>query len=178
MIREYLCPPQGLAQKWILRLRVDDEMMAWFKQARRRFQAAQDDSGDACYEMRYVGRAVWRAADFVELSDEADEELLESLYDDRSNVLLGGPLREEDIVARCDVLDYPIGVDVKASGVALDARWQYVAFIRWVELGIEEDLKRCRYNDCAEDHPVAGENELVTCRTCREELCLPEREEE
>ncbi len=32
----------------------------------------------------------------------------------------------------------------------------------------------CRYNDCAEGHPVAGEDDTITCATCRKELGLPE----
>lgn len=31
---------------------------------------------------------------------------------------------------------------------------------------------RCRYTDCAERHPVAAEDELVTCPTCRKDLGL------
>ena len=32
---------------------------------------------------------------------------------------------------------------------------------------------KCRYEDCREQHPVAGEDEQVTCSTCREYLGLP-----
>ena len=32
--------------------------------------------------------------------------------------------------------------------------------------------KRCRYEDCAEHHPVATEDEQVTCATCRASLAL------
>lgn len=34
------------------------------------------------------------------------------------------------------------------------------------------DRKRCRYMDCAEQHPVASDDEQVTCPTCREGLGL------
>jgi hypothetical protein len=54
-----------------------------------------------------------------------------------------------------------------------------VELVTWNELGIDnEDLRRCRYNDCIEAHPVAGEDELVTCHTCRRNMCLPVGEEE
>lgn len=43
----------------------------------------------------------------------------------------------------------------------------------WVETVYAwEDALRCRYPDCA--HPVATEEEQVTCPSCREELGLPE----
>lgn len=32
---------------------------------------------------------------------------------------------------------------------------------------------RCRYYDCENQNPVAGENEKVTCEVCRKELGLP-----
>lgn len=35
------------------------------------------------------------------------------------------------------------------------------------------DTARCRYEDCPEAHPVATEDEQVTCATCRKELGLP-----
>jgi len=35
------------------------------------------------------------------------------------------------------------------------------------------DRKRCRYSDCVEQHPVASDEEQVTCATCREWLGLP-----
>lgn len=38
---------------------------------------------------------------------------------------------------------------------------------------METDEKRCRYSDCREKHPVASENEQVTCSTCRLYLGLP-----
>ena len=51
--------------------------------------------------------------------------------------------------------------------------------VTWNELGISnEDPKRCRYTDCEEEHPVAGEDELVTCHTCRRDLGLPVEGEE
>lgn len=40
----------------------------------------------------------------------------------------------------------------------------------WSNLGVESDAVRCRYTDCVEAHPVAGDDELVTCHTCRKEL--------
>ena len=33
--------------------------------------------------------------------------------------------------------------------------------------------KQCHYDDCVEQHPVADQDEQVTCATCRKELCLP-----
>jgi len=33
---------------------------------------------------------------------------------------------------------------------------------------------RCRYTDCLEGHPVAGEDDPITCPTCRRELGLPD----
>ncbi|KKL69331.1 hypothetical protein LCGC14_2115990 [marine sediment metagenome] len=36
---------------------------------------------------------------------------------------------------------------------------------------------RCRYEDCVEGHPVAEENDQVTCPTCRRCLALPDLEE-
>lgn len=32
---------------------------------------------------------------------------------------------------------------------------------------------KCRYVDCPEQHPVAADNEAVTCQTCRAALGLP-----
>ena len=32
---------------------------------------------------------------------------------------------------------------------------------------------RCRYSDCIEGHPVADDEEQVTCETCRKTLGLP-----
>lgn len=32
---------------------------------------------------------------------------------------------------------------------------------------------RCRYSDCRERHPVAGEDEKITCSNCRNYLGLP-----
>lgn len=37
----------------------------------------------------------------------------------------------------------------------------------------EPEPLRCQYSDCAEKHPVADEEESVTCPTCREYLGLP-----
>jgi hypothetical protein len=34
------------------------------------------------------------------------------------------------------------------------------------------DPKRCRYDDCVEQHPVAQEDERITCSTCRAWLGL------
>ena len=39
------------------------------------------------------------------------------------------------------------------------------------------DNLRCRYSDCCEQHPVATEDETVSCPTCREWLGLPEVEQ-
>lgn len=36
---------------------------------------------------------------------------------------------------------------------------------------------RCRYEDCSEGHPVAGEADRVTCSTCRMVLGLPQLEQ-
>jgi hypothetical protein len=33
--------------------------------------------------------------------------------------------------------------------------------------------KKCRYTDCKEQHPVASEEEPVSCSTCREYMGLP-----
>jgi hypothetical protein len=56
---------------------------------------------------------------------------------------------------------------VKLSGVRPD--WKLIS---WQELGVDadEDLLRCRYADCDEAHPVATENELVTCMKCRKDM--------
>ena len=35
------------------------------------------------------------------------------------------------------------------------------------------DRKRCRYADCIEQHPVAGDDEKVTCPKCRHWMGLP-----
>ncbi len=35
------------------------------------------------------------------------------------------------------------------------------------------DPLRCRYADCPEDHPVAEDDEQITCPTCRSDLGLP-----
>ena len=32
---------------------------------------------------------------------------------------------------------------------------------------------RCRYEDCVNGHPLAAEDEQVTCPQCRLDLCLP-----
>ena len=34
--------------------------------------------------------------------------------------------------------------------------------------------KKCRYTDCKEQHPVASEEEPVSCATCREWLGMPQ----
>lgn len=35
-----------------------------------------------------------------------------------------------------------------------------------------QNPKRCRYNDCVEQNPIAAKNESITCETCRKELGL------
>jgi hypothetical protein len=35
------------------------------------------------------------------------------------------------------------------------------------------DPLRCRYNDCAEQHPVGDDDAVPSCPRCREELGLP-----
>jgi Zn finger protein HypA/HybF involved in hydrogenase expression len=34
-------------------------------------------------------------------------------------------------------------------------------------------VTKCRYTDCKEQHPVADEEETVSCPTCRKDLGLP-----
>src|ERR1700752_4095095 len=38
------------------------------------------------------------------------------------------------------------------------------------------DPLRCRYDDCVESHPIADDDEPVTCPTCRKYLGLPGNE--
>jgi hypothetical protein len=47
-----------------------------------------------------------------------------------------------------------------------------VPFLRflWVKL---RPRAKCRYTDCKEQHPVADEEEPVSCPTCREYMGLP-----
>lgn len=47
-----------------------------------------------------------------------------------------------------------------------------IPFLRffWTKL---RPTKKCRYTDCKEQHPVAGEEEAVSCSTCREYMGLP-----
>jgi hypothetical protein len=35
------------------------------------------------------------------------------------------------------------------------------------------DRVRCRYTDCPKQHPVAREDERITCPMCRDDLGLP-----
>ena len=42
----------------------------------------------------------------------------------------------------------------------------------WTKLRLQK-TKKCRYTDCKEQHPVASEEEPVSCVTCREYMGLP-----
>lgn len=49
-----------------------------------------------------------------------------------------------------------------------------IPFLRlfWTKLRPKQ-TRKCRYTDCKEQHPVAGEEEPVSCSTCREYMGLP-----
>ena len=96
------------------------------------------------------------------LLDEGDEEMLKD-----GHVALAKPLHDVNSVATS--ADWPPTVTIDKWGIEfrLGNLICWTKWLSWVELGVETDIRRCRYNDCFEAHPVAGENELVSCATCR-----------
>lgn len=170
--REYVCPSRGRNGVWMMRILVDETALAWMSRTRKSLEAA----GKEVIGLICVGDVLREGVSFVRLSDSADDELLESLYSDNANVMLGRTLAEAEIE---DERDPPEGVEVmvKRKGVQIMAltpshEWYHEAWLSWEELGVETDYLRCRYADCAERHPVAEEDEMVTCRTCRLDLGL------
>ena len=114
---------------------------------------------------------------FLKFQDEErlDYDTVEALYEG-SNVMLGKPLDEGDYEempltgAVLMISDDGVcwGSRTKAGGFLLETK-----LLQWSELGIDvEDRLRCRYADCVEEHPVAGDLELVTCLECRKEMVV------
>lgn len=101
---------------------------------------------------------------------DADEfEMFDDVYRCGSTYMLGKPLRE----GICGVWDTPLyQVIVKRDTVTF--RFDCVSStVTWNDLGVEpEDLVRCWFNDCPDEHPAARGSELVTCHTCRKEMGL------
>ena len=100
-----------------------------------------------------------------------DPETYEHLYDG-SNVRLGAvqPDFEYTVVETLHGTTHLTsdGVYWAASAYGPAGGRLTTAVLTWRELGVEgDDDVRCQYEDCDEQHPIAGALELVTCRTCR-----------
>lgn len=140
----------------------------WAEAAHRQFQSLQDwDKTANCITVN----APWcRFLLDLGLIDEAIEDMLQD-----GNVGLSGPLHDVNAVATPP--DWPPtvaiarwGLEFRLGSVVARTEW-----LRWKELGVETDTRRCRYDDCVEAHPVAGDSELVSCATCRAEMGLEVR---
>lgn len=165
--RYYLVPSGGYQ---VLHLALSEEGVQWMGEARRRFLALAKQEPEL-KAMVYSGLERFATASIIEEVPGGEDDLLEALYDDNSVVLLAAPA------------DFPMkevrlagfeSVQVVKHGVRLMCARLDWKLISWQELGVDadEDLVRCRYADCAEAHPVASANELVTCMGCRKDMGL------
>jgi hypothetical protein len=94
------------------------------------------------------------------LIDDETEELLKD-----GHVALAKPLHDVNFVSS----GWPPKVEIDKWGLTfhIGNLESWTDWLSWLELGVETDTKRCRYSDCVEAHPVANDNEIVSCPTCR-----------
>lgn len=159
--RHYLIPSQGYQ---VLHLSLSEEGIRWLGEARKRFLGLMKQEPEL-QAMVYSGLERFATASIIE-NVLGDDDIREALYDDNSVVLLAAPAdfpMKEVHLSGFDAVQV-VKYGVKLSTVRPD--WKLIS---WQELGVDadEDLLRCRYADCDEAHPVATENELVTCMECR-----------
>lgn len=145
----------------------------WAEAAYRQLQALRDWDGTA---NGITVHARWcRFLLDLGLIDESIEDMLQD-----GHVALNKPLHDVNAVARrwrSTPPNWPPTVTIERWGLEfrLGSSVAWTKWLRWTELGVETDVRRCRYDDCIEAHPVAGENELVSCVTCRAEMGLEAR---
>lgn len=164
----------------IAKLVIGDEFLEWAKRARHNHERLKEE--DKFFDnLRYRGDGL--NLSFVELSPSCDLELIDDLHGMLDNVML--PATADPAwfkVIEASPREKCISVchnGVQVSGAIRDFGIVTSYRLHWNELGIpKEDARRCRYRDCAEAHPVAGESELVTCHTCRKEMALPTEEKD
>ena len=152
-------------------LKATDEFVAWAGRAKVSFDKvrALDPSLD---NMRFLTGDF----EFITFTDKVDEEIAETVEAMLDNLMLPAPLDPEQYELQdkneknCIIVS---ARGIRAWSAVTDIGSVCSFLLAWNELGIDvDDLIRCRYNDCKEEHPVAGESELVTCHTCRKELAL------
>jgi hypothetical protein len=147
-------------------LKADAAFMAWAQEAYKMIESLRRWDEGAFSILAYSSAFVFLHD--VGLLDEEDQLTLEC-----GNVQLAKALVEPNVMVDPKAKDAPYGqVTVKRNGLSFMSMSFRTTTLTWAEIGIETDNIRCRYNDCVEAHPVAGENELVSCPTCRASMGL------
>jgi len=177
--RKFLVPVDDMSYRWALLVEINAERLNWARRALAAFERMKKEPDLPLEEIRYD----WGANSAQLIQDAGlDEDTADAVFYDKSTIMLGtdldpGTYRTVELRG-----SLTLGVDDKGlhwSGAVKEGPFHTWHGLSWVELGIDtEDLLRCRYHDCVEAHPVAGENDLVTCHTCRRFMCLPVEDEE
>lgn len=177
--RKFLIPLDNGVERWALLVEMNDESLNWARRARAAFEKLKKESDLPLEEIQFEW--VWRPVHVIQ--DVAlDEDTVEAVFYDMSAIMLGtdlDPATYRTIERRESLTVSVVSGGLYWSGLTEDGRFNTWSPLRWIEMGADaEDLLRCRYNDCSEAHPMAGESDLVTCHTCRRDMCLPIEEED
>ncbi len=143
---------------------VDQEFRAWAQEAFKRLQELK--KWDENVQTIIAATDAFVFLHDLGLLDPEEEEMLQE-----GNVQLTARLNDVNAVMINKASPYG-QVLIRDRGLLFLSGMATTSTLTWAEIGIETDNIRCRYHDCVEAHPVAGENELVSCPTCRASMGL------
>lgn len=182
MTRSFVFPTDDHDNKMVVLATINEVAYERLKNWRKTFQQIATNEPLSAMTYESMPEALFELITLQEDAtlDHDTAELFECVFAEGSTYQLGKSL--DPMIYKVVESDLT-QLEVSKAGLSLlfttDHGYPSVDLVTWNELGIDnEDPRRCRYNDCAEAHPVAGESELVTCHTCRREMALPVEGEE